>query len=188
MVRGAAAQPHAAPPPLRGSRRVRAPRALRRSGPATRAHTWTRRLAALTEFLCARHPRRVRAAKKKWEIMNDESLVDRLSDELAGDMRTVALTLLKGKRAVDDANDDEGADDALAATQVQQLTDDPSSGIAILCANSTAQNAAIAKLYEEKNDKSLGRALGEVRPCESDTRAIGRAPRRRAPRRRRPHV
>ena len=32
---------------------------------------------ALTELLCARHPRRVRAAKKKWEQMNDESLVVR---------------------------------------------------------------------------------------------------------------
>ena len=32
---------------------------------------------ALIEFLCARHPRRVRVAKKAWEKRNDASLVDR---------------------------------------------------------------------------------------------------------------
>ncbi len=32
---------------------------------------------ALIEFLCARTPRRVRAAKKAWEDRHDASLVDR---------------------------------------------------------------------------------------------------------------
>ena len=40
---------------------------------------------ALVEFLCARHPRRVRAAKAAWEGRNDASLVDRLASELSGD-------------------------------------------------------------------------------------------------------
>jgi hypothetical protein len=42
---------------------------------------------ALVEFLCARHPRRVRAAKAKWEGYHDDSLVDKLADELSGDMQ-----------------------------------------------------------------------------------------------------
>ena len=54
--------------------------------------------AALIEFLCARHPRRVRAAKRKWEGKTDASLIDRLSDELSGDFKSICLTLLKGKR------------------------------------------------------------------------------------------
>ena len=62
--------------------------------------------SALIEFLCARHPRRVRATKKTWEKRNDESLVDRLSDELDGDLRTIALTMLKGKRMMA-SNDEE---------------------------------------------------------------------------------
>ena len=42
---------------------------------------------ALVEFLCARHPRRIRAAKVKWEGKHDTSLVDRLHDLLDGDAR-----------------------------------------------------------------------------------------------------
>ena len=45
---------------------------------------------ALVEFLCARHPRRVRAAKAKWEGYHDDSLVDKLADELSGDMQVRA--------------------------------------------------------------------------------------------------
>lgn len=162
---------------------------------------------ALIEFLCARHPRRVRATKKTWEKRTDESLVDRLSDSLHGDLRTVALTMLKGKRSVEEA-DEETADQKLAKQQAKTLKDvsgrrlnrgplpsqpfcarvlalrppsptsphprthpptpplpcagqDMSKAIEILCSNSTAQNAAIARQYEDKYDCSLGRAIGE---------------------------
>jgi len=115
--------------------------------------------AALIEFLCARHPRRVRATKKAWERRNDASLVDRLSDELDGDLRTIALTMLKGKRLVDD---DADADEALAKKQAKELnTDMEGTAIEILCSNSHAQNGAIAKAYEEAYDMSLGRAIGQ---------------------------
>ena len=58
---------------------------------------------ALVEFLCARHPKRVRAAKEQWEQRHDESLVDLLADSLGeGDMKRLALTLLKGRRDVDE--------------------------------------------------------------------------------------
>ena len=50
--------------------------------------------AALVEFLCARHPKRVRAAKAKWESYHDDSLVDKLVDELTGDMERLALRML----------------------------------------------------------------------------------------------
>mmetsp|Transcript_18138 Transcript_18138/g.30301 ORF Transcript_18138/g.30301 Transcript_18138/m.30301 type:complete len:1081 (+) Transcript_18138:3-3245(+) len=113
---------------------------------------------ALVEFLCARHPRRVRAVKKKWEAANDESLIDKLNDELEGDMRRIALTLLKGKRETDD--DDVDADSAVAEEQAATLLDDPSKGIEILCSNSPKQNKALSLVFEDKNDTSLGRHLG----------------------------
>ena len=116
---------------------------------------------ALIEFLCARHPRRVRAAKKTWERRTDESLVDKLSDSLSGDMRTIALTMLKGKRMNVDDVDEEQADLKQAKAQAKALQSDMSQAIEILCANSPAQNAAIARTFEENYDMSLGRALGE---------------------------
>ena len=115
---------------------------------------------ALIEFLCARHPRRVRAAKKTWERRTDEYLVDALSDKLSGDLRTIALTMLKGKRNQDDV-DEETANMKLAKAQAKMLNDDMSKAIEVLCSNSPAQNAAIARQYEEKYDSSLSRALGQ---------------------------
>ena len=113
---------------------------------------------ALIEFLCARHPRRVRAAKKTWEKRTDESLVDRLSDSLSGDMRTIALTMLKGKRLNAEEVDEEDADMKQAKVQAKMLNGDMSKAIEILCANSPAQNAAIAKVYENEYDTSSARA------------------------------
>jgi len=114
---------------------------------------------ALIEFLCARHPRRVRATKKAWEKKNDQSLVDRLSDELNGDLKTIALTMLKGKRMTDD--DDAPADAELAKAQAAEIHDDMGKAIEILCSNSNKQNAAINHAYEMEYDMSLGRAIGE---------------------------
>jgi len=118
--------------------------------------------AALIEFLCARHPRRVRVAKKAWEKRNDESLVDKLSDSLSGDLREVALTMLKGKRNSVEEVDEEDADMALAKEQAGYLHADMGKAIEVLCSNSPAQNAAIGRLYEETYDTSLGRAIGNV--------------------------
>uniref|UniRef100_A0A7S2BC38 Annexin n=1 Tax=Haptolina brevifila TaxID=156173 RepID=A0A7S2BC38_9EUKA len=118
--------------------------------------------AALIEFLCARHPRRVRVAKKAWEKRNDESLVDKLADSLHGDLREIALTMLKGKRDSFEEVDEEDADMALAKEQAAYLQADMGKAIEVLCSNSPAQNAAIGRMYEETYDMSLGRALGNV--------------------------
>jgi len=116
---------------------------------------------ALIEFLCARHPRRVRAAKKQWEKRNDTSLVDALSDKLHGDLRKIALAMLKGKRNQDLLNEDE-ADVELAKKQAALLKEDMGKhAIDILCSNSPAQNAQISRQYEETYDTSLPRALRE---------------------------
>jgi len=116
---------------------------------------------ALIEFLCARHPRRVRAAKKQWEKRNDQSLVDALSDKLHGDLRKIALAMLKGKRNQDLLDEDE-ADVELAKQQVTLLKEDMGKhAIEILCANSPAQNAQISRQYDETYDTSLPRALRE---------------------------
>uniref|UniRef100_A0A7S2GKX4 Annexin n=1 Tax=Haptolina brevifila TaxID=156173 RepID=A0A7S2GKX4_9EUKA len=118
---------------------------------------------ALIEFLCARHPRRVRSTKKAWEKRNDASLVDRLSDELHGDLRKIALTMLKGKRMDPEAVEEEDADMELAKTQAATLKDEMEDrAIDILCSNSPAQNAAIARQFEEAYDMSLQRAIGQV--------------------------
>ena len=88
-------------------------------------------------------------------------LIDRLSDCLTGDLRTIALKLLKGKRTTDDS-DAESADHALAALQAKELHHDMAGqAIEILCANSPAQNAAIARIYEDEYDCSLNRAIGQ---------------------------
>ena len=58
--------------------------------------------AALVEFLCARPPARVRAAKAKWEGRHDASLIDRLDAELSGHfqvrvgVRVIRVTRLGG--------------------------------------------------------------------------------------------
>ena len=113
---------------------------------------------ALVEFLCARHPRRVRAAKSKWESSHDESLVDKLADSLSGDMERLALRMLKGKR---DMTDKEEVDDALARKQAHQLHDGYADYIDVLCDNSAAQNAKCARYYEEAYDTSLRRAISQ---------------------------
>merc|ERR1719399_643977 len=87
--------------------------------------------AALVEFLCARHPKRVRAAKKRWEQQHDDSLVDKLADNLAGDMQRLALRMLKGKRDLDEA---------LAKKQAHMLHDGNADYIEVLCDNSPQQN------------------------------------------------
>ena len=110
--------------------------------------------AALVEFLCARHPKRVRAAKERWEASHDESLIDLLSDSLSGDMRRLALTLLKGKR-----DTDETVDTKLALKQAHRLHDGGDDYINVLCSNSPQQNAMCAKYFEEAYDMSLRRAI-----------------------------
>eukprot|EP00308_Calcidiscus_leptoporus_P000332 CAMPEP_0119373158 /NCGR_PEP_ID=MMETSP1334-20130426/23665_1 /TAXON_ID=127549 /ORGANISM="Calcidiscus leptoporus, Strain RCC1130" /LENGTH=1062 /DNA_ID=CAMNT_0007390837 /DNA_START=170 /DNA_END=3358 /DNA_ORIENTATION=+ len=119
---------------------------------------------ALIEFLCARHPARVRAVKKKWEAANDMSLIDKLHDSLTGDMRLLAITMLKGKRDVDDEEDK--VDEKLVRKQAKSLYEHVVEGnevgptIDILCSNSIAMNKALAAHFEETYDMSLGRALG----------------------------
>ena len=113
--------------------------------------------AALVEFLCARHPRRVRAAKAKWEGYHDDSLVDKLADTLSGDMQRLALKMLKGKRDTDD----DAVDDALARKQAHQLHDGAADYIDVLCQNSVGQNALVAKHYEEAYDTSLRREVSQ---------------------------
>eukprot|EP00900_Chrysochromulina_parva_P010576 jgi/Chrpa1/1951/Chrysochromulina_OHIO_Genome00013467-RA len=112
---------------------------------------------ALVEFLCARHPRRVRAAKAKWEGYHDDSLIDKLDDVLSGDMQTLAMRMLKGKRDVDN----DKVDDALARKQAHQLHDSAIDYIETLCDNSAPQNALVAKYYEEAYDSSLRRAISQ---------------------------
>ena len=115
---------------------------------------------ALVEFLCARHPKRVRAAKEKWEGFHDDSLVDKLSDELGerGDMARLALLMLKGKR---DTDDDDKVDDGLARKQAHRLHDGGADYIEVLGGNSAGQNALCAKHYEEAYDTSLRRAISQ---------------------------
>lgn len=127
---------------------------------------------ALIEFLCARHPRRVRAAKRKWEGQTDASLVDRLSDELSGDFKSICLTLLKGKREHDfheyDEEDEDSGMEARAATLAGKMhgyLSQPNGGgkkqiIQLLCTSSHVLNGALAHSFEDKYDESLGRALG----------------------------
>ena len=112
---------------------------------------------ALVEFLCARHPRRVRAAKVKWEGYHDDSLIDKLQDVLSGDMQTLAMRMLKGKRDVDT----DKVNDALARKQAHQLHDSAIDYIETLCDNSAPQNALVAKYYEEAYDSSLRRAISQ---------------------------
>ena len=112
---------------------------------------------ALVEFLCARHPKRVRAAKAKWEGFHDESLVDKLADTLSGDMQRLALKMLKGKRDVDD----DIVDDSLARKQAHQLHDGALDYIDVLCTNASEQNALCAKYFEEAYDTSLRRAISQ---------------------------
>lgn len=110
---------------------------------------------ALIEFLCARSPHRVRVAKKAWEGRHDASLVDRLSSELSGDLKTLALTMLKGKRTTEKAGKE--ADGALAKEQAAQLKEaadgcgtDEATFFEVLCNASPVQSAAIAQAYEDE--------------------------------------
>ena len=122
---------------------------------------------ALIEFLCARHPRRVRAAKRKWEGQQDASLVDRLSDELDGDFETICLTLLKGKREhdYDDyVEDDDSSDEFTAKKMAEKIHAHLAQKakrpvILLLCNNSASLNGAINRAYEDAYDESLGRSL-----------------------------
>jgi len=109
---------------------------------------------AMNEFLCGRHPKRVIAAKKKWEQRNDESLVDKLSDSLSGPFLTIALKLLKGKRDSDDQ-----VDEAQARKLAHQLHDGAQDYVSVLCENSPAMNAAINAAFENAYDMSLNRAI-----------------------------
>ena len=111
---------------------------------------------ALVEFLCARHPKRVREAKKKWEQSHDDSLVDQLADHLGGDMQRLALRMLKGKRDVDSGDKFDAGE---AKRQAHQLKDGEADYIEVLCDNSYLQNKEVAKVFEEAYDMSLRRAI-----------------------------
>ena len=113
---------------------------------------------ALVEFLCGRHPKRVRAAKERWEQSHDDSLVDKLSDSTAGDMCRLALRLLKGKR---DTAENSDVDPAAARKQAHQLHDGGADFVEALCDNSPAQNDLVAKAFEEAYDTSLRRAIAQ---------------------------
>jgi hypothetical protein len=130
---------------------------------------------ALTEFLIGRHPKRVRAAKKAWEDRNDDSLVDRLSDSLEeGHYLKVCLTMLKGKREMDDAADEEQAAEqvgvlktAVEAHEADEEDEGAKADLAkalinILCQNSPAENKELARAYEDAMDTSLRRTIKKV--------------------------
>ena len=103
-----------------------------------------------------RGPLQARArAKAKWEGKHDKSLVDRISSELHGSNKTLALQLLKGER------DEQGAPNpTLAQQQAETLhkaargmgTDDPF--YLVLAKNSPAQNIATRTAYENKYGRS----------------------------------
>ena len=122
--------------------------------------------AALIEFLCARPPARVRAAKAAWEARHDKSLIDRLDSELSGDFQTLCLTLLKGQRFVETEPDREC--NMEEAEKVATHLFDKGEGqwgtneeafINILCSCSSVQAKAIATAYENKYDRSLAGAI-----------------------------
>ena len=125
---------------------------------------------ALTEFLVGRHPRRVRAAKETWEAKNDDSLVDKLHDNLDGTFLKLCMRMLKGKREVDDLANEEQAATQLTAIQaaVALLEDDGQTKplekllLETLCENSPAENAELARQYEEAEDQSLRRFVKKV--------------------------
>jgi hypothetical protein len=119
--------------------------------------------AALVEFLCARSPTRIRAAKAKWEQRHDSSLVDRLASELHGDMKKLALMLLQGKRVTDADGGEGGEVDMGAAEEAAQKLYDAGEAIIgtdekvfldILCNNSPAFNAAIATVRHREKKKN----------------------------------
>mmetsp|Transcript_15460 Transcript_15460/g.38799 ORF Transcript_15460/g.38799 Transcript_15460/m.38799 type:complete len:593 (-) Transcript_15460:561-2339(-) len=122
---------------------------------------------ALVEFLCARPPARVRAAKAVWEGRNDASLIDRLVGELGGDFEELALTMLKGPRLAEDA-DDEALDEAEAAENAATLYEALQAGrsadrarvfIEILCTHSPVHNKAIGAAFEDAYNHSLAGAI-----------------------------
>eukprot|EP01083_Nonionella_stella_P155661 503140_1 len=122
--------------------------------------------AALVEFLCARSPKRILAAKAKWEGKHDCSLVDRFASELHGDMKKLALTLLQGKR-LEDVEEEVEVDEDAANEAAQQLYDageavigtDEKVFLDILCNSSPSFNAAVALAYENKFEHSLAKAI-----------------------------
>jgi len=122
--------------------------------------------AALVEFLCARPPARVRAAKAQWEGRHDSSLIDRLDSELSGHFQTLCLTLLKGQRFVESDEDrecnmvaaEEAAEHLFNKGEGQWGTNEEAF-IELLCACSPKQSKAIAEAYESKYDKSLAGAI-----------------------------
>ena len=111
---------------------------------------------ALVEFICARHPKRVRAAKARWEASHDDSLIDLLADHLSGDMKRLALTLLKGKRDRDSVTT---VSDERARKQAHGLHDGELDFVDVLASNSTSQNKRLAEEYENAYDESLRRAI-----------------------------
>jgi len=122
--------------------------------------------AALVEFLCARPPARVRAAKAKWEARHDTSLIDRFDAELSGHFQTLCLTMLKGQRFVE--IDEERECNMAAAEAAADHLYNKGEGqwgtceeafIELLCACSTKQSRAIAEAYENKYDRSLSGAI-----------------------------
>eukprot|EP00316_Scyphosphaera_apsteinii_P007777 CAMPEP_0119306596 /NCGR_PEP_ID=MMETSP1333-20130426/7310_1 /TAXON_ID=418940 /ORGANISM="Scyphosphaera apsteinii, Strain RCC1455" /LENGTH=857 /DNA_ID=CAMNT_0007309933 /DNA_START=58 /DNA_END=2631 /DNA_ORIENTATION=+ len=117
---------------------------------------------ALIEFLCARPPARVRAAKSAWEQRHDASLVDRIVSEVSGDFRTLALALLRGKRFADDA-DDTAVDMDVVDEQAAQLHDNQGDSeiySQIICSCSPAHLAAVSEAYENEYDCSISRTIG----------------------------
>ena len=110
----------------------------------------------------------LQAGRELWEGRTDKSLIDYINDELDFSYRhlqALIFHLLKGERDPPDAEVDEGK----AAEQVATLHEEIEKGwfedfeetviIDILSGNSQPQNAAVATLYEDEFDESLGKAL-----------------------------
>ena len=101
--------------------------------------------------------------------MHDASLVDRLSDELAGtifksDFRALCLTLLRGQRAQDHAAAVDEAEAEAAAERLHEAGEarwgtSEEVFIEILAGASPRQAAAISRHYENKYDRSLAKAI-----------------------------
>ena len=124
---------------------------------------------ALTEFLVGRHPKRVRAAKQKWEGQHDDSLVDKLSDAAdamedgnSWGFAFLSLRMLKGKREMEDEADEEQAKAQVAEINAidEVFADEGKSEmqkrkaakqfIAIIADNSPSENKELARIFEEE--------------------------------------
>ena len=110
---------------------------------------------------------RLQEGKAVWEGRNDKNLIDYIKSELGSSYKEVCalfLLLLKGERDQSDATDEEKANEQIDALNAECTKGIFSSANAeeisnIIGGNGTAQNMLVAKLYENKFEVSLAKAL-----------------------------